>query len=581
MVDYSKFDGIADSDEETTEPIELGTTREAGNALFKQKKYAAAIATYSALLDDADDDEKALLLCNRSACLLAVDNVLQASRDAKQATALKPQSAKAWYRFATAELKRKSYKNARIAAAKAHALDDSAATRALLKKCKAAGAELYGEKVKAPRPSPTHVEAQARDAQLALERLRRMARDAADGKDAALQDAHGMCVYFTKLACNKADFREMIFPGEPPQRFDDNDLPGTLCEFLNDERYASSIKKRWPSVLRKAHTVLVGAKKQGEDAGETMPPEVERVLWPQIVAEAYAREFQECAHEGTTESVVELPSSVEALPRQACRALSLDADADTWGGVGCVVPNYLGKDWHAAVADDVARLIEESQTSTKKTRRLQQLVCDGDEPGSLASRGAVAWLDPTELDADFPALAELAKRLRGLPEAFAQAAASKPDAREVRPLLEPALPIEWEPCAALAPPSKGPQLLVLDPDHVVDNNLFLCDGDGDGARPLISALYFVDGGDPRAHLLDPDPKAKPPETLGGDVVLKRAPDGDFAHVEPRADALVLWRSKLCYHAREPVKKGCRAVVRHWVFAAPDVMERNRDKAAAA
>ena len=40
MVDYSKFDAIADSDEETTEPIELGKTREAGNALFKQKKYA-------------------------------------------------------------------------------------------------------------------------------------------------------------------------------------------------------------------------------------------------------------------------------------------------------------------------------------------------------------------------------------------------------------------------------------------------------------------------------------------------------------------------------------------------------------
>ena len=119
MVDYSKFDGIADSDEETTEPIELGTTREAGNALFKQKKYAAAIATYSALLDDADDDEKALLLCNRSACLLAVDNVLQASRDAKKATTLRPKNAKAWYRFATAELRRKSHKNARIAAAKA------------------------------------------------------------------------------------------------------------------------------------------------------------------------------------------------------------------------------------------------------------------------------------------------------------------------------------------------------------------------------------------------------------------------------------------------------------------------------
>ena len=122
--------------------------------------------------------------------------------------------------------------------------------------------------MKAPKPSATHVETQARDAQLALERLRRMAKDAADGRDAALQDAHGMCVYFTKLASSKADFREMIFPGEPPQRFDDHDLPGTLCEFLNDARYASSIKKRWPSVLRKAHTVLVGAKKQGEELGE-------------------------------------------------------------------------------------------------------------------------------------------------------------------------------------------------------------------------------------------------------------------------------------------------------------------------
>ena len=27
-----------------------------------------------------------------------------------------------------------------------------------------------------------------------------MARDAADGKDAALQDAHGMCVYFTRIS---------------------------------------------------------------------------------------------------------------------------------------------------------------------------------------------------------------------------------------------------------------------------------------------------------------------------------------------------------------------------------------------
>ena len=143
MVDYCApmvdFDGIADSDDETTEPIELGTTREAGNALFKQKKYAAAIATYSALLDGADEARKALLLCNRSACLLAVDNVLQASRDAKKATTLQPQNAKAWYRFATAELKRKSYKNARIAAAKAHALDEFRGDAFIIKEVQGGG----------------------------------------------------------------------------------------------------------------------------------------------------------------------------------------------------------------------------------------------------------------------------------------------------------------------------------------------------------------------------------------------------------------------------------------------------------
>ena len=73
-----------------------------------------------------------------------------------------------------------------------------------------------GEKVKAPEPSPTHVEAQARDAQLALERLRRMAKDAADGKDAALQDAHGMCVYFHEARLQQSGLPRDDLPGRAP-----------------------------------------------------------------------------------------------------------------------------------------------------------------------------------------------------------------------------------------------------------------------------------------------------------------------------------------------------------------------------
>ena len=51
MVDYSKFDGIADSDDETTEPVELGTTREAGNALFKQKDATGALSHYEQAME--------------------------------------------------------------------------------------------------------------------------------------------------------------------------------------------------------------------------------------------------------------------------------------------------------------------------------------------------------------------------------------------------------------------------------------------------------------------------------------------------------------------------------------------------
>ena len=101
-----------------------------------------------------------------------------------------------------------------------------------------------------------------------------------------------MMVYFHKLAESPSSFREMVFPGTPPSRFRGEDrLPGTLCEFLDDPLYSKELELLWPSVLRKAHGVLKGAKTKGYEAGEIMDDATERALWAPIVCEAYAREF--------------------------------------------------------------------------------------------------------------------------------------------------------------------------------------------------------------------------------------------------------------------------------------------------
>lgn len=147
-------------------------------------------------------------------------------------------------------------------------------------------------------------------------------------------------------------------------------------------------------------------------------------------------------------------------------------------------------------------------------------------------------------------------------------------ALQVRPALDAARLDEAESIGALEPPTQGSQLFALTNKDRVDPELFVRDADGgaDGDRfPLVSALYFLGPGDATARLAedtDASEAARRAPPRGGDLWLKRFPDGDIACVRPRGDELVLWRSGLAYHAREPVKAGTCLAVRHWVFARP-------------
>ncbi|EGN98798.1 hypothetical protein SERLA73DRAFT_24460, partial [Serpula lacrymans var. lacrymans S7.3] len=81
--------------------------KDAGNALFVKKDYAAAYAKYTEAI--AVDSENAVLYANRSACGLAMKRYLDGFSDAKKATEIDPTYAKAWGRLATAQDALESY----------------------------------------------------------------------------------------------------------------------------------------------------------------------------------------------------------------------------------------------------------------------------------------------------------------------------------------------------------------------------------------------------------------------------------------------------------------------------------------
>lgn len=73
--------------------------REKGNASYKAGDYAKALEWYSeGVSRSAQDEEKALILCNRSAALLMMGNAEEAAADAQKAASLHPDNSKAWAR---------------------------------------------------------------------------------------------------------------------------------------------------------------------------------------------------------------------------------------------------------------------------------------------------------------------------------------------------------------------------------------------------------------------------------------------------------------------------------------------------
>ncbi|KAJ1453443.1 hypothetical protein M885DRAFT_619030 [Pelagophyceae sp. CCMP2097] len=583
-------------------------SRERGNAAFQRAAYDEAVREYTdALRGETDavahvgqrrlhECREGTVLANRAASYAALQKHDDARRDAVAATKLRPDYAKAWYRAAAAALALGDRKAAARYAQRAAALAPAdKATRLLVAKCASGLGTLYGDRGDWALEKGASDETRAqRDAKVMIERMKSIAQGSGD------KGGLGVDAVFRKLL-DARTFRETVFPGVSAANFDrescDDPLPSTLADFLAVPEYACAMERTWPRVEAKARAVMVGAQKRGlAEGGEVMDSATEAELWPQVLSEAFARciapEVRRIAQEKHAKRLDDLSKAPRTRPDGAVMDVRLDSsvaaalsllDAPLHGrGVACVIDDFLGDDWASLVSDDAARLVAESSTSSGALRRLAPYPA----PESAAEpRGRMAWLDAGDLDDDFPALAELSKRLGALAVALAravEAAAARDDdgaasseteavasnAHNVVGLLGgAAAPLKLN---ALVSASHGRLLRVLGVDDVVSA---MCDAADEARPPCISCLYLVGDGQATAHLdldsgadVDLDATERRPPARGGDVVLYRA-GAALETVRHVCDRIVLWRSDLVSHSRTRIECGQRISVGQWVYAA--------------
>uniref|UniRef100_A0A7S3JQA4 Uncharacterized protein n=1 Tax=Aureoumbra lagunensis TaxID=44058 RepID=A0A7S3JQA4_9STRA len=471
-----------------------------------------------------------IVLSNRAACWLAMEKHKLAATDAWSATKCAPRNAKAWYRAGMAELELGHIGAAVHAARKASALaPKSAQVRKLRNDAETRlvkNANLYQE-----LPA----------ARAAIVRLRNDLRD-----KKIILDENDFCSGLKKLVSSTATFRETIFPGAPASSFTESKegLPGNLIDMLGDERYSQALEEAWPRAVEKAKAILTGTKRRGLQENEAMDAETEAMLWPAIVREAFCRELPAVARQvarTTFDKIISRQSENSSPPQQSIKlpttklpcgvtlALSLTDTSSIRRSVACCIPQFLGNDWLAAVFDDVLRFREAQRLAPARPE------FDTKRPNRS---GRVAWLEELDLEEDFPALAEMARRMAGLAAGLASDDHSSCQLSLPFGQVKAPIPIHLQ---GLLPPSQGALLLEL-------GTLDIPEPLSTQPESLISVLYFL---------------GQNATNAGGGLVLDY--NGYHQVISPEPDLLVLWRSDLVATSRQAVTHGTQLSICHWIF----------------
>lgn len=264
--------------------------------------------------------------------------------------------------------------------------------------------------------------------------------------------------------CHPATFARELYPG-----LDVGDLPAgvprSMVELLSSDAHASLAQAAGARAVVTGQAVLDSVRSKAAARGERMPPEVAATLWPEVFAEAFARELpaalrHQSAASATAAAEAEglLASPFHALAAAeqvtpatlaaVCGPLSTFTPSDSGGlvhgaavqhgpfGDGAAAATAAeaaaateeAAEWSQLVLDDAARYFVERDSTCSAphvsvsvsggvcvTSRFTWLESGGGSRGSSAGADGAGAEEYEGLAGEYPALAEALQRLCALP----------------------------------------------------------------------------------------------------------------------------------------------------------------------
>lgn len=243
----------------------------------------------------------------------------------------------------------------------------------------------------------------------------------ANGQRVVLDDG-----VFAKLL-QEHEFQKLVYPGIPPDQL--KHAPKNLQELLQDPTYEDELLELMPKVQDKAESVLGNVKKRGAAQGEIMDAATERMLLPQVLQEAFAREVLAMVHRVNTKKHALLASHTSTIADPNAECATWDQLPDEFlddlfqshpaagkvAGVA-VLDEFLGDEWVKILLNDVQRmanngLLLETLTSVDA----QTLHRPSPAVAAASPNGRMRFVELADCQREYPALAELMEKLHALP----------------------------------------------------------------------------------------------------------------------------------------------------------------------
>uniref|UniRef100_A0A7S3LIY7 Cns1/TTC4 wheel domain-containing protein n=1 Tax=Aplanochytrium stocchinoi TaxID=215587 RepID=A0A7S3LIY7_9STRA len=420
--------------------------KEKGNQLFKEKRYKEALAAYQNALSVSlpiDTAIKCALYGNLASTFFKLGDFEDALKSCRKAQELNPDLMKLHARAATilgsmhkydeaievlqSAIKRcpdedkktslqRSLSNMKISQEKIRKREHAAQGKPKEKEGKrkvggflnrASGQSIYEDK---PCAAKTETEAQ----QLAAKRLLDKLKESLGTNDEDLKHMTLVDGLFTRLMDPK-EFQRIVYHGAKIPA-DQNFLPRTFEELLNNELYANTLVGLFPKIRQRAHVVLENVKRKGALEGDIMDARTETMLKPQVLNEAFAHEVvamikqvnrKQNAFLAQSKEFVAEPDSEQALGDHLEVSVVEDLLDDEKGYA--IQEGYLDDEegeWQNLLEEDVHNVIQHGKLSKGTTAH--NISNERDDVFTC-------WLNKRECEEKYPALSYLIEQLANLP----------------------------------------------------------------------------------------------------------------------------------------------------------------------